>query len=274
VRINAEKIVSWIRQFNPKHFDIALRLLEAVDYYDPARIVEELASLVVTVEKVCEKSRDEIYFASFTPPGKSGDWMMSAFRLAADMKDDLFKTQYISLSALSDPRFKKWDTRLGPDAKIPAATVPTRPEGASYTFVFLDDYIGSGRTALDGWAAIQGETNDDDRYYLAALVATESGRSNVTKSTNVLKIVPHRIVYETDKAFHPANPTFNEAEKLILRGYCKRVSRKNPGGYRDTQSLTVFYQRCADNVLPILYRKTSKWEPLFPRNLPPPVQTR
>ena len=261
--IESKRIIEWIKQFEPEHFEIALKLLEAVDYYDPPRVISELAVLGATIEQTCGKRLREIIFSGFTPPGKSGDWMLAAFRLANDLKPDIYQSNFIHLTELSDPRFKKLDTRIGPDALRAPVTRSTRPTG-SYLFVFLDDYIGTGNSAIQTWANIQGETNDEDRYYLASLVATESGIEKIASHAPDLKLICPNIIRDSNKLLNDSNKLFTDEEKRVLTGYCKRAHPTQYLGYGGVQSVTIFFQRCADNVLPILHSQHD-WKPLFIR---------
>jgi hypothetical protein len=199
-------------------------------------------------------SFENVYFAGFTSPGKSGEWITSDFRFAVGMKALELDDRFIHLSSLNQYRIVR-ELEDTPKTRF---------------FVFLDDYVGTGDSALKTWTNIQADTNDTDRYILATLVATEEALARIKKLTPDLKVVYGRRIKTTCKVFHPQNKMFTSDEKAIIRNYCTRANPINPTGYGDIQSLVVFYQRVADNVIPVLnWFSDGVWEPLFPRTILP-----
>jgi hypothetical protein len=242
-----------LRQFEPAHVPIALKLLESLDYYPHHRVVRELRDLAAMIRNRTGESLEETYFASFTEHGKSGDWIIADFRFAANLRQTAKNSQFIDLASLSD--FK-----IIPDVDH----TPPPPKA----FVFLDDFIGSGDSAISTWGRIQSETNVTDRYYHAALVGTEDGMARIREYAPELNLVCNRILRNEQKVFADGNPTFTLEEKRILKRYCEIAYPGWPGGYKNTQSLTVFYQRCSNNVIPVIYGENEDWIPLFPRQFP------
>jgi hypothetical protein len=230
--------------------DLALKLLKSVDYYTKYRTLEELKYLGNEIKQFNHNSFHNVIFSGFTEHGKSGDWIAVDFRFAMDMRRSIYKNNFRPLLQgllefqILKPEQQRRDPKL---------------------FVFLDDYIGTGRSVTRTWENIQGLTNDHDKYYLATVVATQRGLDKINKIAPDLKIFCRKTITDSQTIFHEQNNNFTAEEKQILLQYCKRASRKNPMGFGETQSLTIFYERVADNVLPVLFAKNKNWSPLFPR---------
>lgn len=252
VNITETRIRNWIKQFAPEHQELALKLLENVDYYSHDRTIQELSTLGNMIRHATNNELNEVYFAGFTEPGKSGDWIIPDFRLATGMRGHRFQSKFIHLSSLGEFLY------------IPVEGEPVLPQR---TFVFLDDYIGTGESVIRTWARIQGDTNDTDKFYIAAIVATDAGITAVERSTPIT-VIHNRRIAEDAKLFHFNNVIFTAEEKDILLEYCCTVDPDDwPTGYGDTQSLTVFYQRVSDNVISILNCENNIWKPLFLRDI-------
>lgn len=242
----------WLAQFEAPDLEMALKVLENVDYYTHDRIIEGLETLGEALVAKSRSNLEEMVFAGFTTPGKSGDWMISDFRLATGLKPRKYDGNFINLVSLSEYKRSEEDESGTPQSRI---------------FVFLDDYIGSGDSAIATWGNIQSETNLSDKYYLATLVATEVGAQKIKDYAPSLEVVCADTKQSSSKVFHPSNAAFSDAEKTSLRKYCEVAYPKWPTGFKDTQSLTVFCYRCPNNVIAVLYGKNDDWTPLFPRVL-------
>lgn len=243
-----------MRQFDFRHLPLALKVLENLDYYSHARVVRELRDLAAMIRASTGAPLEETYFASFTAHGKSGDWIVSDFRFAMDMRQQALDALFIDLISLSD--FK-----IMPDVDHS----PPPPKA----FVFLDDFIGSGDSAIKTWGRIQSETNVSDRYYHAALVGCQAGVANIRDYAPELTVLCNRVIPSTQKAFRPEGAIFTPEEIGVLKEYCKIANPEIPTGYKDTQALTVFYQRCSNSVIPVIYGENENWIPLFPRRFKP-----
>lgn len=251
VPIDEERIQSWLRQFDFEHVTIFLKLLENIDYHSRRVTIHELMDLGKKIQKVTNDDFNDVFFAGFTGTGHSGDFIVSEFRLVMQLSQTKHDDKFINLSSIDD--FQILENQANKRIK-------------PYTFVFLDDYIGTGNSAIETWGLIQGSTNYTDKYKLAALVATEGGITNIKNLAPSLKIICNKKVLNIEKVCGPQNGIFTKNEKEIIKKYCERVDPKHPLGHKNTQSMTIFYRRVSNNVLSILqYKMNSSWHPLFPR---------
>jgi hypothetical protein len=245
------RVCNWLRQWDYEDLDLAIRLLEEIDYYSHSTTIDALKRLGSKIKKETNGSFGNTYFCGFTNAGKSGEWITSDFRFANNLKSTKYDNNFIFLSSMNDFQIMTGIEKAPPKR----------------FFVFLDDYIGTGHSAIGTWQNIQSSANDSDQYILATIVTSGEGYEKVTRIAPDLKLIYDKIIPETCKIFHPRCTIFSPSEKTILRKYCMMANPIDPTGFGDLQSLVVFYQRIADNVISILNcRREGIWKPLFPRD--------
>ena len=82
----------------------------------------------------------------------------------------------------------------------------------------------------------------------------------------------HEPLTESDKCFSESSKFFNnpqkrkEAENLCWEKGKELVS-KNPLGYGNCQAIIIFPDTCPNNCLPILWKETKNFKPLFKRQI-------
>jgi len=241
VDIDAETLRSWIRQFDEEDWNLALKILEWVNYYSNDRIVRELQSLSKQI-KVRGFNLDNSYFAPFCRVGHSGEIILERYRFANKLKSRKFDDHFIHLSKLN----LLYDQR-----------------GAS--LYFLEDFIGTGNQTLYIWDKIADFVPPNNDLYLLVIVGHEEGIKRVVEKLP-LEVVCNRTIYENEKIFSDANNTFSDDEKRRIREYCNRAGEW-PEGYGRCQSNVVFYYRAPNNTISILRANNPKWKGLFIRNL-------
>lgn len=147
--------------------------------------------------------------------------------------------------------------------------------------VFVDDFIGTGGTCIEGFKRFTealGGTDEfkEHAFYVAALAATSDGIDTVRlKTGDRLNVVEAKVLGSAERAFSPDAEIFsNEEELQRCRSLCENIGRdlekNHPLGYDDSQSLILFPHRCPNNTLPIFYKDGRKyngvkWEPSFLR---------
>lgn len=239
--ISRDDVRIWLRQFQPDHLHIALRLLQAVDFYSPPRITYAYRTaheqFLATINS---DSLEGVTFFPFGHAGKSGS-SMSHF--------------YGNANGIHVSKFKYFSeiTRLFGEG-----------HEAEPKLVFIDDFIGTGSQAIETWERLREiPFPREARSFLLTLVAFDEAIEKVTDETDLQVITP-RVLSEENRLFSPMNRLFSKAEKDILRGYCERVGQ-SPMGFGNCQALVVFHYKSPDNVVSILRGETEDWKPLFPR---------
>jgi hypothetical protein len=144
--------------------------------------------------------------------------------------------------------------------------------------VFIDDFLGTGRTACDFWnskiVAIKERCPEAKLHYLA-LLATTSALDEVKIRTGLAVICP-QVLDDSHRVFSETSSIFPERKKRdFAKGVCgfyggHLTSKPHALGYRNSQALLGFHHNIPDNTLPIIWseaelQNNKKWHPLFKR---------
>lgn len=145
-------------------------------------------------------------------------------------------------------------------------------------FVFIDDFCGSGETALKAAAITQHlrQNHPLSRIDHFTLFACESGLDTV-RSSGVFDEVEAVIeLDQTFKCFSPdsryfgnhAFPIKPDSVKATCAAYGAAINTGAELGFGDCQLLISFHHNTPDNTLPIFWQSSGNgcpWTPLFPR---------
>jgi hypothetical protein len=228
-------------QFKPEHWELGLKLLTSVDYYTQNRVLGGGVQLHTQSLRVLGHP-NELYFASFSAsPGRSGDEILPKYRLANHLTGASASRKFITLADL--PRFI---------------------DDSNAKFVFVDDFVGSGKQAVETWKNIVGLVNPHHEVVLAVHVAFQEGLDYIQRETP-LQVVCNRILTNVNKIFSSANSPFTADEKTALADYCN-LAGEFPAGYQNMQANVVFYYRAPNNCISILRCNSRRWKGLFLRN--------
>jgi len=239
--IDKISIIKWLGQFEHKHLPIALKLLETVDYYGPARVLYEFKESYKQLVQLEGPDLSNKLFASFGYPGHSGDEMIYKFRLTNQLADKRWNVNFLYLSDIG-----------------------SYIDRNNLTFVFINDFVGSGKQAVETWENVQGFVSEKHAVYLIVMAAYQEGMKRINEKTR-LRVVANRTLGDESKVFSERNPAFSLSEKTILSGYCQRAGGVTQG-YGGIQSLIIFHYRAPNNSIPILWCNNRRWKGLFVRN--------
>ena len=145
-------------------------------------------------------------------------------------------------------------------------------------FVFIDDFLGSGETALKAVAITQHLKYNHPRSKIDhyTLFACESG-INTVRSSGVFDRVESVIeLDQTFKCFAPdsryfrnhSDPLASDSVREMCAKYGMILQNGAELGFGDCQLLISFHHNTPDNTLPIFWsssRSGFSWTPLFPR---------
>lgn len=242
VAIDHISIRSWLRQFDEEDMIVGLKLLDYVNYYDPARMLTEAQLLHQQIQSIPGGfNLSNSYFAGFSRAGHSSGIVLERYRLANGFSRPSYDRHFIYLSELS----RLFDKR---DAK----------------YFFVEDFVGTGNSAVEIWETIRDFVPNHENAYLLLYVCHDEGKRKIESETP-LQVFSNRILYENDEIFSPHNTFFATSEKERLRAHCERAGSE-PEGYGACQSNAIFYYRAPNNCISILRCNTRNWRGLFIRN--------
>ena len=146
--------------------------------------------------------------------------------------------------------------------------------------LFIDDFIGTGRSAQKQLAALDGNYGTIIRergihVFLHVLIAFENAivaleREIQRLDMGYLRLRASEILTDQDRCFGSASTVFPDQEmrlraEQVALDFGKRLQERHPLGHDDSQCLIVFDSSCPNNTLPILWAEKGGWVPLFPR---------
>lgn len=166
------------------------------------------------------------------------------------------------------------------DATLPIGARLSALKATYQTFVFADDFIGSGETICKLWEGSQGsvlnllDANLGNRVILLALACLANGEQRVRTSlarlsrrySQRIRLCIGRQFTDSDRCFADTSSIIPNSEtRAQLRLFCEQ---KFPTDYRfgfeDSQSLVVFPHTVPNNSIALLWYEQNGWEPLFP----------
>jgi len=145
--------------------------------------------------------------------------------------------------------------------------------------VFVDDFIGTGNSIIDNIEPIL--VNHKERIVeknilviIGVITGFQEAKHKVevfAKKNNLpIKLFLLDPLDESNKCFNVNSliytvPIKREKAKDICNKIGLRLEKKHPLGFGNCQATVVFPNTCPNNTLPILWKETNNWKPLFRR---------
>jgi len=263
--ISTEHIRVWLSQFGGNSNQrLILPLLKNISFFNQAKIEEacELlfkriqrwylsgdreVTLDISGKKLVKKIASKITLSTLDKLGKSGMGIVRTF----SKRNNIFQYNIKDKNKLEF--------------------------GSNNVIVFIDDFIASGRTMADNLREFFKNKNiqpEDvkSKIFLCAIVGfTDSANKLETEFNKYnVKVEIANELSELDKCFSKGSTIFRndimkEESKELCQSKGLELEKKYPLGFSDCQSLIVFHDNCPNNTLPIFYKKTKDWTPLFER---------
>ena len=159
----------------------------------------------------------------------------------------------------------------------------TKIKKKPYKVVLLDDFVGTGGSALKLYEEVKGKMPKGSIYYCLCVACMERGAKRLEDEGIKVLGDNHKPAFICRQSVfgYPAKmkPIKTFAEKYGELLYPKKLYTKGmelyvgPLGYGNCQALVVFDHTTPNNTLPILWEgkrrndSHERWKPLFPRRL-------
>lgn len=239
--VNNTKIECWLDNFEDKHKNLAIKLLDNIEYFNQSKIFQASRDLLDQIKTLKRNDLSKVYFCFFGAPQKSGYAVLNMFAVANNLSGSNHTSKFKLLSEL-----------------------PQLTSEEEITIVFIDDFIGTGNQAVNFFNKIQHIIPENTEIILGVVAAFERGITNIQENAN-LGVICHKRLNEEDMLFSSKNKKFTENEKKILKEYCVKTEVSQTRGYGNCEALVVFPYRTPNNSVPILSVQKRGWNGLFPR---------
>lgn len=246
------KIIRWLENFDEDEIDLAIDLLSVYEYIPFNEFMFRLNDLLFEILRVIPVGEKIIIFP-YGKVGKSGTLVTYPLK-----NTKAFKTRESDIVLTHD-----YENIQNP---------------SSFNhIIFLDDFIGSGKTfckqysksnCIQQWIT---DNNIENVYILSSIIMVE-GKKYILDRYPQIKIISEERNKIFDKSLSPliAFGNLNDIENVTLKhgktipvfSYPPYIA---PYGYDDSQSLISYFHCTPNNTLSIIWAKSTKWFPLFPR---------
>jgi uncharacterized protein len=262
--VSSDDVRAWLEQFGRNSDQrLMFRILQNLRFYSEDEIrtrMKVVHGIVVRglVERVTHKQVkrwQSLAISYLDGPGKSG----SRFAKLYIDENDIYHESLIEKNQLKGLLAKRDDIQA---------------------LVFVDDFVGSGRSAAEYLQAFARECGNSIlanriRVFFVAVCGFDAGREYMREA---LKSETIRINIHFCESFDDSAKCFSEKSNVFASESDKARAKElatikgallckpAPLGYSDSEALVVFSHNCPNNTLPILWEKTRTWLPLFRRD--------
>lgn len=246
--VNDTRLRLWLRQFQPFHYDVGLRIVEAVDFYASDRLHILLKDLHKDIRtQLASEGFRKLEDFVFVPVGETGE------------SGQEILTRYRNINKID-----RTNARLAQVVELQQLLFDLASANRSAALVFLDDFVGTGKKVTDFWNDVLSQhISPSQSMYLGVAVACRQGLEKIQAETP-LRVIPVHIVQP--RYFLDTTNRFTAVEKALITEYCERVG--NPSlGVGKLGLMLAFVHGCPNNVLSILRgsKRQRQWKGILPR---------
>jgi hypothetical protein len=254
---------AWLNQFDTPHKErVAFKILQNLRFYDNYVLKIKLQEIYRNGAKELEwhikgKKRQDILVSYLDQSlGKSGSEYAKSF---ADSNNIYYENIVVPDRVISSLKKKKEIKGL----------------------VFVDDIIGSGKSICENLEIFFSNKelseileNRNIKIYIGIICGFQKAKNKVERLIKKLNLditlYICDILDHTDSCFSEESSIFPEQnERMEAKAVCYEygylLEKRQPLGFSGNQTLIVFPNTCPNNSLPILWKKTKEWMPLFER---------
>lgn len=267
-RISNDEIRAWLEQFVDFEDQRAVfSILNNLKFYSSSEIREKMEDIFLEVRREIARNQKIVY----KEQGKL-------------KRDDILVSYLDKNPAKSGAEYAKTfvevnniykDNSTNPD-KIDKKLLELKNINS---LVFIDDFIGSGDSVIENLkpiilANIETLKKNNIIIVIGVITGFEEAKHKIVRFAKkegvTLEVKLIDPLNNSDKCFDDdsiiyTKPIEREKAKEICKKIGVKLEKKHPLGYGDCQSAVVFPNTCPNNSLPILWKETSTWKPLFKR---------
>ncbi|WP_158848098.1 AAA family ATPase [Algibacter sp. L1A34] len=267
-KVSNDAIRSWLEQFGGfEEQRSVFGLLSNLKVYDTNEVREKMEDLFHEVRKEIAKSKKIVY----KEQGKL-------------KRDDILVSYLDKNPAKSGPEYAKIfvetnniykDNSTNPD-KIDRKLIELKNINS---LVFVDDFVGSGNSIIENLKPILLVNKDEIKkrniiVIIGVITGFEEAKHKILKFAKkeefAIEVKLLDPLNNNDKCFDDNSliypkPIEREKAKRICEKIGVKLEKRHPLGYGNCQATVVFPTTCPNNSLPILWKETTDWKPLFKR---------
>ncbi len=264
--VTSEKVLIWLNQFDGVYKQrLMYKILSNIKFYNENLIREKMEILFIEVQKQLKKKnidrilddkkfkRSDILVSYIDPsPSKSG----------AEYAKKFVEVNNIYFENAVEP-----------------SKIPEKLNDNIKALVFVDDLIGTGNTLLENIVGVlenlKSKTKDKEFVVICGYITgfqSASTAAEVKLLKKGLEVFVKIIdpLNNADKCFDESSKIFvNPNERNEAKNVCHEIGNKleksHPLGYGNCQTTIIFPTTCPNNSLPILWKASKDWTPLFER---------
>lgn len=244
-----EDVVKWILQFDSEDYDLAIRIIEHINFLNFSDIKNALSiaySKLIrkSIEKGTQITNKNTLFAGLGDNGKSGSMISYHFRVINELSEENFSDNEELIETGDIENIVLVDDILSTGAQASNAIIKLTEKVTPFGVknIFLLTVCGM----KDGIIKVEEETK---AYTFSAIEYS-------TKDT----------VVNLDGKFYQGL-SYGERERLKTRieYYGKVAYQKNPLGFGQVGGLIAFDFNTPNTTLPLIWSDSNSWIPLFKR---------
>ncbi len=236
-------ITDWLRNFDDSEIDMAISILEHIDYYR----TEDISSIMMNGLDKLLATKKKLHFVAVGQPGKSGGHILYYVK-------NLFK--YSPYNKYTNSNFY-WNL-----SDIDCSKLTQYDE-----LIFVDDIIGSGNTHYEEIINAGFPKKRNFSIGLLAVIINEKGKSFLKRKFPELEIYGESKidVFDDEQRLFGTRIRTKVIREFAYK-YGRKLDVKNPLGYKNSQMLVIFAHAVPNNTLPIIWKDTKDWKALVPRS--------
>jgi hypothetical protein len=261
-QVSRDAVETWLEQFDTAiERRLAFRLLERARLIGEAEIFSALRRLhrLVAHEsqvrlKRNQRSLTHLYVSAIGGSGSSGESFAYTYRQANSVSG----SNSVPIESLVDRLTGRHEVN---------------------TVVLIDDFIGSGGTALSALRPLADRVGEltarpPVHWFLFAVAGLPAGVTRVMESTFAvrlgLSVELGVAISEADLPLSQSSTVFPDEEdrlkaRTMLSRYGERIGSRWPLGFGGQAVPVVFPENCPNNAPPVLWSDAKGWIPLFRR---------
>lgn len=271
--VTTDKVKEWLIQFGSNSNQrLVFTLLKELKFYDDNLIFESMGNIYKRVSRYSLQNMTKVL------EGQSGSDLEKNIRNNTFISylDGVGKSgaEYARLFAEENRIFIK---NIIDKAKLGAVLSNV---DSQTNLVFVDDFLGTGKTIETYFLSLFEEfpslfTNQYIQIYIGVVAGFSEAKDEVINKlvkTGIknLRILIGNPLSKKDKCFDDESDVFrSNSDRIAAKNLCYnlglQVERKAPLGFGDCQAIVAFSRTCPNNSLPILWKSTKEWIPLFER---------